>query len=76
MVYIEAEVIFLNISEKFENCLNEKKYNKSLLASELGFTKQRLDYHLKNLKKGKLTFKIETIRKINEILNFDFLNFF
>ena len=43
---------------------------------ELGFSRQNLHKHMRNLKKEKISFTGETLIKIKKLLDFDLLNFF
>lgn len=54
----------------------DKKLSYSKIARKLGISRQNLNYHLKNLKNERITFSIEQIKKICEILEIDVSNFF
>lgn len=60
----------------FYEKIKEKGYTLESFAKELGFSRQNLHNHMINLKKEKISFKVETLIKIKKLLDFDLLNFF
>ncbi|MBR8701675.1 hypothetical protein IX317_001654 [Fusobacterium sp. DD29] len=65
---------------KILRILEEKKKKKEIkyidIAVALNITKQCFYWHLKNLKKGRISFSVEQIKKICQFLNEDISNFF
>lgn len=56
--------------------IKENGYKKQEFANILGFSRQNLDKHIKNLKNNKLTFTGDSIIKIKKLLNVDLIIFF
>lgn len=60
--------------------IEERKRNKQIkysqIAKELNISRQDLNYHLRNLKKHKITFSIEQIKIICKFLKIDIAIFF
>mgnify|MGYP001644069555 FL=1 len=65
----------LEIYEKFISKIREKNMSPAKFSREIGMSKQLFFYHLKNLKKKKITFNTEQFKKICEKLSVD-ANFF
>jgi len=65
----------LEIYERFVSKIREKNMSPAKFSQEIGMSKQLFFYHLKNLKKKKITFNTEQFTKICEKLNVD-ANFF
>jgi len=66
----------MKIDEILYSKIKENGYKLDDFSKELGFSRQNLNKHMNNLKKGKVTFTAETLIKIKKLLNFDLLNFF
>lgn len=66
----------MKLDELFYLKIKENGYTLDNFSKKLGFSRQNLHKHMKNLKKEKISFKAETLIKIKKLLNFDLLNFF
>lgn len=66
----------MKLEKIFYDKIKEKGYTLEEFAKELGFSRQNLHKHMKNLKKEKISFTGESLIKIKKLLDFDLLNFF
>jgi len=61
---------------KLEKIKNDKKIKYTKIYNSLGITKQNFYHHLKNLKKGNITFNGNQIKIISEVTGIKINDFF
>lgn len=66
----------MNLYERLEQMKINKEIKYSDISLSLGITRQALHYHIKNLKKGNITFNGNQIKKISEVTGIQIENFF
>ena len=66
----------MNIDLILNKAIKANGYTKEEFAKKLGYSRQNLDKHIKNLKKNKLTFTGDSIIKIKKLLSIDLIIFF
>ena len=76
-MYNGFEVIFLNKGYiEVQNFLKNNNLNKKNFAEKVGISKQLFYYHFQNLKKGKVSFTDQQLKKIVSLTNISYEFFY